>query len=207
MTERRQPDVGTQLVKLRQERGLSLRALAKECGLSANAINRIERGESSPTVSSLHQLATALDVALTEFFRVEPEHSVILVRENRRPRSRGDGVLMESLGTGLYGQHLGPFHMTLMPGASAGEESDSSWGRGVRLLPGGSGRLPGRREVVPSESGRQPPLYRLPEAHVQQYRIGEGKAPAGHPSPRGGDRIDPATPSHDRGWTKHRPYP
>ena len=128
MTERKQPDVGAQLAKLRQQRGLSLRVLAKECGLSVNAISRIERGESSPTVSSLHLLATALDVPLTEFFRVEPEHSVIVVRENRRLRTRGEGVLMESLGTGLHGQHLGPFLMTLLPGASAGEEPLSHGG-------------------------------------------------------------------------------
>ena len=128
MTEKKQPDVGSQLVKLRQDRGLSLRALAKECGLSVNAISRIERGESSPTVSSLHQLATALDVPLTEFFLVEPEHSAIVVRRDQRLRTRGDGVLMESLGTGLYGQRLGPFLMTLMPGASAGEEPISHGG-------------------------------------------------------------------------------
>jgi len=128
MAEKRQPDVGTRLANLRQERGFSLRALAKECGLSVNAINRIERGESSPTVSSLHQLATALDVALTEFFRIEPEHSVVLVREAGRLRTRGEGVLMESLGTGLYGQHLGPFLMTIMPGASAGERPISHGG-------------------------------------------------------------------------------
>jgi transcriptional regulator with XRE-family HTH domain len=128
MAEKEQPDVGGQLAKLRQKKGLSLRALAKECGLSVNAINRIERGESSPTVTSLHRLATALDVALPELFRVEPEHSVILVRENERLRTRGAGVLMESLGTGLYGQHLGPFLMTLLPGASAGEEPISHGG-------------------------------------------------------------------------------
>ncbi|MGD2122705.1 MAG: XRE family transcriptional regulator [Gemmatimonadota bacterium] len=128
MAEKKHPDVGARLVQLRQEKGYSLRALAQECGLSVNAINRIERGESSPTVSSLHQLATALDVPLTEFFRVEPEHSVIVVRESGRLRTRGDGVLMESLGTGLHAQHLGPFLMTLLPGASAGEEPISHGG-------------------------------------------------------------------------------
>jgi transcriptional regulator with XRE-family HTH domain len=128
MAEKKQPDVGGQLARLRQKKGLSLRALAKECGLSVNAINRIERGESSPTVTSLHRLATALDVALPELFRVEPEHSVILVRESERLRTRGAGVLMESLGTGLCGQHLGPFLMTLLPGASAGEEPISHGG-------------------------------------------------------------------------------
>ncbi len=122
MSETMQSDVGSQLLRLRQERGLSLRALAKECGLSVNAISRIERGESSPTVSSLQRLARTLNVQVTEFFRARPEHSTILVREDQRLRTRGEGVLIEGLGTGLHGQRMGPFLMTLMPGASGAEE-------------------------------------------------------------------------------------
>ena len=122
MSETTQSDVGSQLLRMRQERGLSLRALAKECGLSVNAISRIERGESSPTVSSLQRLARTLNVQITEFFRARPEHSTILVREDQRLRTHGEGVLIESLGTGLHGQRMGPFIMTLMPGASGAEE-------------------------------------------------------------------------------------
>jgi transcriptional regulator with XRE-family HTH domain len=126
--KRRPPDVGICVGRLRRERGLSLRTLAKKCGLSVNAISRIERGESSPTVSSLQQLATAFEVTLTELFQVEPEHAVIRVRANQRLRTRGEGVLMESLGTGLPGQRLGPFLLTLVPGASAGEDPISHGG-------------------------------------------------------------------------------
>jgi len=122
MSEATQSDVGSQLLRLRQERGFSLRALEKKCGLSVNAISRIERGESSPTVSSLHRLAGTLDVQVTEFFKPKPEHSTILVRGDQRLRTRGDGVIIESLGTGLHGQRMGPFLMTLMPGASGAEE-------------------------------------------------------------------------------------
>jgi transcriptional regulator with XRE-family HTH domain len=119
----RPPGVGTRLLEVRQARGLSLRALAVASGLSLNAISRIERGGSSPTVSSLQRLAAALDVPLSEFFRVEPDLATVLVREGQRLKSRSEGVLIESLGAGLPGQHLGPFLMTLEPGASAGEES------------------------------------------------------------------------------------
>ena len=122
MIEETQPAVGPRILLLRQERGLSLRALARESGLSVNAISRIERGENSPTVSSLHRLAKALDVQITEFFRASPERSTILVRENERLRTRGDGVLIESLGTGLQAQRLGPFLMTIMPGACGADK-------------------------------------------------------------------------------------
>jgi transcriptional regulator with XRE-family HTH domain len=116
-------EVGRRILEVRQARGLSLRALAATSGLSINAISRIERGESSPTVSSLQRLASALDVRLVDLFRVEAERATVMVREGERRRSRTGGVEIESLGSGLRGQNLGPFLMTLEPGSSAGDEA------------------------------------------------------------------------------------
>jgi transcriptional regulator with XRE-family HTH domain len=116
------PDVGTCIRQLREARGYSLRTLAKRSGLSLNTISRIERGESSPTVSSLQQLATALSVPINEFFESGKEYATVLVRKNKRRRTRGEGVLFESLGSGLPGQMIEPFLMTLSPGAVGGEE-------------------------------------------------------------------------------------
>ena len=117
------PAVGARLLEMRQERGLSLRALSDASGLSVNAIGRIERGENSPTVSTLQRLASALDVPLVDFFRVESPVATVLVRRGQRLKSRRGGTLLESLGAGLPGQSLGPFLLTLDPGASGGEES------------------------------------------------------------------------------------
>lgn len=117
MTEQAQPNVGLKLRLLRERQGLSLRALAQQCGLSINAISRIERGDSSPTVSSLHQLASALKVPITAFFEEGGEQATVLVRRNRRLRSQSEGVMMESLGIGLSNQQLEPFLVTLEAGA------------------------------------------------------------------------------------------
>jgi transcriptional regulator with XRE-family HTH domain len=108
--------------EIREQRGFSQRDLAARSGLSANAISRIERGENSPTVSSLHQLAAALRVPIVDFFETGEELATVLVRKNRRLRTRGEGVLIESLGSGLPGQMLEPFLMTLSPGVVCGED-------------------------------------------------------------------------------------
>jgi transcriptional regulator with XRE-family HTH domain len=115
-------DVGRRIRELRDGRGLSLKSLAERCGLSLNAISRIERGESSATVSSLHRIAAALDVPITDFFGVGSGQSTVLVRRTQRLRTRGDGAMLESLGTGLPGQRLEPFLMTLLPGAASGQQ-------------------------------------------------------------------------------------
>ncbi len=109
--------VGQRLRSLREEQGLSLRALAEQCGLSVNAISLIERGESSPTVSSLHQLAMALGIAITRFFEDEQDQAVVFTRPSARLRSEANGVVLESLGIGLRQQQLEPFLITIAPGA------------------------------------------------------------------------------------------
>lgn len=66
-----------------------------------NAISLIERGENSPTVSSLHLLATALRMSITDVFKEEQDQAVVFVRPVARIRSQANGIAMESLGIGL----------------------------------------------------------------------------------------------------------
>ena len=111
--------VGRCIRELRTQKGLSLRALAELSGLSTNAISLIERGDNSPTVSSLHNLATALAVPITAFFKQQLDGQVIHLKKNRRPTSETAGVRMENLGSGLPNQQIEPFLMTIEPGGSS----------------------------------------------------------------------------------------
>ena len=60
--------VGNKLRTVREERGLSQRELAQRAGVSTNAISLIERDENSPSVSTLQNLAGALNVKMSYFF-------------------------------------------------------------------------------------------------------------------------------------------
>lgn len=112
--------VGHRIRKLRTKQGLSLRALAELSQLSTNAISLIERGDNSPTVSSLHALATALTVPITAFFEQQgSDGQVIHLKKDRRPTSETAGVRMENLGSGLPNQQIEPFLMTIEPGSSS----------------------------------------------------------------------------------------
>jgi len=111
--------VGKRIREIRAQRGLSLRALAELSKLSTNAISLIERGDNSPTVSSLHNLANALAVPITTFFEQQPDGQVIHLKKEHRPASETAGVKMESLGSGLPNQQLEPFLMTIGPRASS----------------------------------------------------------------------------------------
>jgi quercetin dioxygenase-like cupin family protein len=93
-----------------------LRALSGYCGLSINAISQIERGVSSPTLSSLHVLATALGVPVTAFLEDGTEQPVVFLKRSQRQQSSGKGFVMESMGAGLPEQQLEPFLVTMESG-------------------------------------------------------------------------------------------
>ena len=111
------PDVGQRIRTLRKRQGLSLRALARRSGLSLNAISLIERGTNSPTVSSLHLLAGALNVPITDFFQDGSQQAVIFLKPAERLRTETRGVTLESLGSGIRNQRVEPFLLTVQPGS------------------------------------------------------------------------------------------
>lgn len=111
--------VGQRIRELRTKKELSLRALAELSGLSTNAISLIERGDNSPTVSSLHCLSNALAVPVTAFFEQHTDGQVIHTMKNCRPTSETAGVRMENLGSGLPHQSIEPFLMTIEPAGSS----------------------------------------------------------------------------------------
>ena len=130
--------VGLRIRELRTRQGLSLRALAALSNLSTNAISLIERGDNSPTVSSLHSLATALAVPITAFFEQQVDGLVIHLKNNSRPASETAGVRMESLGNGLPNQQLEPFLMTIEPGGSSTSSQITHSGEELVYVLGGS---------------------------------------------------------------------
>jgi transcriptional regulator with XRE-family HTH domain len=116
-------DVGGSLRRLREERKLSLRALAEKSGLAINTLSLIENGKSSPSVSTLQQLALALQTPITAFFETEtPKSNIAYVRRDRRPRAAFEHGSLEDLGAGSSIQAVEPFVVTLEPNAGSGPQ-------------------------------------------------------------------------------------
>jgi transcriptional regulator with XRE-family HTH domain len=114
-------NVGKSLRKLRDERGLTIRTLASQSGLAVNTLSLIENGKTSPSVSTLQQLAIAMDVPITAFFEAERlEQKVIHLSAQSRQRAAFESGFMEDLGTGARGRKIEPFIVTLEPHASSG---------------------------------------------------------------------------------------
>jgi transcriptional regulator with XRE-family HTH domain len=129
LTKAKAPDVGKQIRKLRISRGLSLRALADRGGMSANAISLIERGENSPTVSTLHQITTALNVSIADLFNEETSLNAVFVKKDRGVRYVNDGIELENLGSGLPDQQIEPFRLIVEPGSGTYSDPISHTGQ------------------------------------------------------------------------------
>lgn len=124
-----EPQVGAKIREIRLSKGLSMRTLASMCGVSVNAISLVERGENSPTVSTLHQLARALEVPITDFFEDKLSRTVVYVKHGQGVRYNYETIELENLGVGLQNQHLEPFRLKVTPGSSSCDEPISHPGQ------------------------------------------------------------------------------
>ena len=102
--ETRTVNISDRLKAIREERDLSIRALGRLSGLSANALSVIERGLSSPSVSTLYKIANALEIPVTSFFEeAPPKNDVVYTKGGER-----------------YEGLIEPFMVTLEAGTSSG---------------------------------------------------------------------------------------
>jgi len=115
--------VGRKIRELRSRQCLSLRALAERSGLNVNTLSLVENGKSSPSVSTLHQLALALDTPISTFFESEPlKKKVVFTPVKERPQVMFGKTQMQNLGKDLVGNAVQPFLVTLKSGAGSGEQ-------------------------------------------------------------------------------------
>lgn len=85
--------IGTQVREFRQKLNMTVVELAKVAGLSAGMLSKIEHGLTSPSLSTLQNLAKALHVPVTALFRrFEEERDASFVKA-------GEGLKIERRGT------------------------------------------------------------------------------------------------------------
>ncbi len=101
-------DVGQTLLRLRQERSLTLSELATAAQISTSMISRIENGSVSPSLGTLQALAEAMDVPLMALFahtEVSADVHHVKACEGLASRRITQGHAHDYL---LLGKHGGP---------------------------------------------------------------------------------------------------
>lgn len=119
-----QAAIGEQLRELRQVKGLTLREVAEQAGISVSYLSQLERNQSRLPIGVLKKISDALGVHMNWFFQGQaqgdPAESDIVVRADKRRRMSftGLGISEELLSPNLSG----PLEMllsTIAPGADS----------------------------------------------------------------------------------------
>jgi transcriptional regulator with XRE-family HTH domain len=85
--------IGHQVRAFRSQQDMTAVDCAKQANLSPAMLSKIENGNASPSLATLHSLSRALDVPLTAFFRrFEEQHEVCYT-------PAGEGVVIERRGS------------------------------------------------------------------------------------------------------------
>jgi transcriptional regulator with XRE-family HTH domain len=115
-------NVGRCLRELRAARGLSIRALAEQSGLNVNTISLIENGKTSPSVSTLQQIANALKLPINAFFQTQPPPLSIVYQKagDRQEAAIAHGTLAD-LGSGFTHMGLELLLVNIEPQANSGK--------------------------------------------------------------------------------------
>lgn len=64
-----QINVGKQIQRIRESKGISQQDLAAKCNFEKSNMSRLEAGRVNPTLATLEKVAKALDVNIIELFR------------------------------------------------------------------------------------------------------------------------------------------
>jgi molybdate-binding protein/DNA-binding XRE family transcriptional regulator len=130
-------DTRTHLNEIRQRRGMSAAALAKDVGVTRQTIYAIEAGDYVPNTTLALQLARALEVSVEEIFRLDEEShaapklvSVDLIT----PARSGQPVQLCRVGNRLMGVSAAPQRLMLPPADAIVVE-----GSKVQMFPGETG--------------------------------------------------------------------
>lgn len=93
--------IGDDIRALRKSRGITLKALASAVGRSVGWLSQIERGQTTPSVRDLGQIAETFGINISFFFRSasrdEAEQGIILRAADRVPIGSTESGLTEEL--------------------------------------------------------------------------------------------------------------
>lgn len=92
------PPIGERLRAERLRRGLTVRGLARDVGVSASLISQIETDKSRPSVSTLYAITTALGISIEDLFDTPPESSAAPPAASASAAKDGDGSGLRLVG-------------------------------------------------------------------------------------------------------------
>ncbi|MDO3411938.1 cupin domain-containing protein [Saccharibacillus sp. CPCC 101409] len=125
-------DIGSSIRTIRKRKGITIASICAATGLSQGFMSQVENNKTSPSISTLEQIAAALDVPLAYLLLRQEERMKVTRREERRVTSGG----AEPFSVSLLGRtpHLRMTLVELAAGSSTGEAAHAHEGEEVHMV-------------------------------------------------------------------------
>lgn len=141
--------VGINIKRLRDEKGITLRELAKTLKVSASFLSQIETGKAAPSLSTLKNISDSLQTtvgALIGETDKPSDNPVIKEGQRKSVKDIGKGVRMYLLTSPDSNKQMEPLLFKLEKGASSGDSMYKHFGQEFVLV------IKGSLEVVLNET-------------------------------------------------------
>lgn len=107
----------TRIREYRNLRGLTVRQLADQAGLSTGLISQVERGVTDPSLETMRRIAEVLDIPLFSLFQDSDDQTVAVIRRDDRYRISTPHHTITYTRASPGGAKLEVLEGTLEPGA------------------------------------------------------------------------------------------
>ena len=147
-------ELGRTVRAQREQRHLTIAALARKVGVSAAAVSQIESGAVQPSVATLRKLAASLEIPVFRLFLPVEAEAVSVVRRGGRVTigRPSSGARYELLSPSMRGQ-LEVMEVTMDPGQASAPETLSHAGEECLVILRGRGALEFGDSVIDLRAG------------------------------------------------------
>lgn len=133
--------VGVNIKRLREEQGLTLRALAGKLGISASFLSQVESGKASPSLSTLKTISDTLSTTVGNLIGEDnklEDNPIVRARERKHVQEVGKGINLYLLTSRDSNKQMEPLLFKLKEGATSGGRSYKHFGQEFVMVLKGS---------------------------------------------------------------------
>jgi len=129
--------VGINIKRLREDKGMTLRAFAKQLNVSASFLSQVETGKASPSLSTLKNIADTLSTTVGDLIgegQKVSDNPVVRVNERKHLHEAGKGINLYLLTSQDANKQMEPLLFTLNGKAVSGDASYKHFGQEFVLV-------------------------------------------------------------------------
>lgn len=113
--------IGATIRTIREQKGMSIRQMARKSGLSPGYISQVERGHAQPSLNTLRAISRVLDVPIFKFLEPKPKSQIVVRKPERQVLELAHSGLRYELLTPDISRQMEVFLVEMAPGIASSD--------------------------------------------------------------------------------------